>query len=352
MARRNLLLCFDAFGTLFSPKGSVVQQYAHVARQCGLAGFSEDELETHLMAAIRRERKLNPNYGKATDLGSTKWWTNIIHNTFTPLVPQDQTFPPGLVSRLIHRFASDEGYEAQPDLVSALRAVRHPKPLHGFDKVVVGVVTNSDDRVPSILSSFGLDVSPLRYGSEEQASPHPGDIYDIDFHCMSYDVGYEKPDVRIFNAAESMLARIITARHGEAPTPDQVQSWYKVYVGDEQAKDVVGATNAGWHPILLDVDSQASKIAKLEDCSEQSIADVFQRDAVMRVAVASRAAYTGLQTRKMSKLCCKEYSGVTKTLGRRAIDGACMAVNPSAVPFNESEKHSPLNPYIWVALGR
>lgn len=77
MTRRNLLLCFDAFGTLFRPKGSVVQQYAHVARQCGLTSFSPEDLETHLTAAIRQERRLNPNYGKATGLGATRWWTNV-----------------------------------------------------------------------------------------------------------------------------------------------------------------------------------------------------------------------------------------------------------------------------------
>lgn len=75
--KRNLLLCFDAFGTLFRPKGSVVQQYAHVARQCGITGFSEDQLATHLTAAIRHERAENPNYGKATGLGATRWWTNV-----------------------------------------------------------------------------------------------------------------------------------------------------------------------------------------------------------------------------------------------------------------------------------
>lgn len=188
-----------------------------------------------------------------------------------------------MVPSLIHRFASDEGYEAQPDLVPALRALRRPKSRHGLDKVVIGVVTNSDDRVPSILSSMGLNVSPLRYGSDETASPHPGDAYDVDFHCMSYDVGHEKPDVRIFNAADSMLARIITAREAMEPTPEQAHSWYKVYVGDEHTKDVVGATNAGWHPILLDADSQASEVAKLEDCPDRSLADVFQLHPVLRV---------------------------------------------------------------------
>ncbi|PMB65905.1 putative uncharacterized hydrolase C7D4.05 [Beauveria bassiana] len=278
--KRNLLLCLDAFGTLFSPKGSVAHQYAHVARQCGLTGFSDGELATHLMAAIREERTRNPNYGKATGLGATQWWTNVIHKTFTPLIPENQPFPPTLVPALIHRFASARGYDAQPDLVPALRALRRPKALHAFDKVVIGVLTNSDDRVPNILSSFGLNVSPLRYGADEHASPRPRDDYDVDFHCMSYDVGFEKPDARIFAAADSMLDRIVTAREGGSA---QGQDWYRIYVGDEHAKDVLGAANAGWHPILLDSDSQASDVPKLEDCPDQSIADVFQLHPVVRV---------------------------------------------------------------------
>jgi hypothetical protein len=76
-AKPNLLLCFDAFGTLFSPKGAVAQQYAEVARQCDITGFSDKELQFRLLAAIKDERKHNPNYGKATGLGATQWWTNV-----------------------------------------------------------------------------------------------------------------------------------------------------------------------------------------------------------------------------------------------------------------------------------
>lgn len=85
MAKPNLLLCFDAFGTLFSPKGAVAQQYAEVARQCGITGFSDNELRSRLMAAIKEEREQNPNYGKATGLGATKWWTNVSKGKPMPL---------------------------------------------------------------------------------------------------------------------------------------------------------------------------------------------------------------------------------------------------------------------------
>jgi len=77
MARPHLLLCFDAFGTLFRPKRSVAQQYAEVARQCGVTGFSDSELEASLKLAFKDEAKRNPNYGRATGLGATKWWTNV-----------------------------------------------------------------------------------------------------------------------------------------------------------------------------------------------------------------------------------------------------------------------------------
>jgi hypothetical protein len=77
MPKPNLLLCFDAFGTLFKPKGSVAQQYAEIARQCGMANITEKELQPHLGAALKAEMKQNPNYGKATGLGATRWWTNV-----------------------------------------------------------------------------------------------------------------------------------------------------------------------------------------------------------------------------------------------------------------------------------
>lgn len=183
----------------------------------------------------------------------------------------------------MHRFSSSEGYEAQRDLVPAIRALRQQKSLQGIDTIVIGIVTNSDDRVPSILSSFGLNVSPARYGSLDETGALPEKQYDIDFHCMSYDVGVEKPDRRIFNAAEIMLSHIITTRHGETPTEVGLESWQKVYVGDEYAKDVVGATSAGWNPVLLDVDGSSAEVASLEDCPPQTLQDLFKQHAVVRV---------------------------------------------------------------------
>jgi FMN phosphatase YigB (HAD superfamily) len=77
MARRNLLLCFDAFGTLFHPKSPVAEQYATVARQCGLEGFTTKDVQASFKTAFSSESKAHPNYGKASGMGAPKWWTNV-----------------------------------------------------------------------------------------------------------------------------------------------------------------------------------------------------------------------------------------------------------------------------------
>lgn len=91
----NLLLCFDAFGTLFSPKGGVARQYAEVARQCDVTGFSDKELKSRLLEAIKDEREKNPNYGKATGLGATRWWTNV--SKIPELFHTNQLYIPSLL---------------------------------------------------------------------------------------------------------------------------------------------------------------------------------------------------------------------------------------------------------------
>lgn len=42
--RRSLCLTFDAFGTLFHPRQPIATQYAAVAREHGLSGFTDEEI--------------------------------------------------------------------------------------------------------------------------------------------------------------------------------------------------------------------------------------------------------------------------------------------------------------------
>ncbi|KAK4243292.1 hypothetical protein C7999DRAFT_44866 [Corynascus novoguineensis] len=296
MAQRNLLLCFDAFGTLFHPRAPVLEQYITVAQQFGLGGFSIEDAEASFKTAFSRESKLHPNYGKASGMGASKWWTNVIHQTFQPLVRNGTELPKDLAPTLYRRFSSGEGYSLSSGVTSLLRSLKQ-KELEQRQRqrgqhfksprIVIGVITNSDDRVPNILSSLGLRVSPLRFGDPlGPVREPPAEQYDIDLHCMSYDVGFGKPDRRIFDAAEDLAVQLVATQeateHEQHIGPAQTAlPWLKLYVGDEYENDVLGARGAGWTPIFVGTEEvvsnqdrvldleQLGKSLTLEDLSQQ-----------------------------------------------------------------------------------
>jgi hypothetical protein len=79
-AKDNLLLCFDAFGTLFKPSNPIAVTYAEVAARHGIAtGGSQNakEVQERFKTAFKGESERNPNYGKATGLGAKRWWRNV-----------------------------------------------------------------------------------------------------------------------------------------------------------------------------------------------------------------------------------------------------------------------------------
>ena len=120
--------------------------------------------------------------------------------------------------------------------------------LWPWDKTVVGVITNSDDRVPDILESFGLKIGPRRVGTPDQRSAEAALEDDISFVVLSYDVGVEKPSRRIYNAAVDALKETLTGR-GDGLRVDDFE---KLYVGDSLGHDFFGARKAGWNALMLD----------------------------------------------------------------------------------------------------
>lgn len=83
--------------------------------------------------------------------------------------------------------------------------------------------------------------------------PSPDDKPDIDFAIMSYDVGFEKPHRRVFDAATDVLKNLLSAEGQAEPS---LEDWALVYVGDEVEKDARGSLDAGWDAILMDREGQ------------------------------------------------------------------------------------------------
>ena len=153
--------------------------------------------------------------------------------------------PEGLITALLTTFSTRKGYELFPDVIPLFRSLMDLKQkLQGpgnASSLIVGVLTNSDDRVSSILSSLALSVGPWRYGTDLTKKQHPdGHRNDFDFVAFSYDIGFSKPDPRIFNVTKDMVQK------------STGQDLRCIHVGDELEKDFYAALDAGWQGVLID----------------------------------------------------------------------------------------------------
>ncbi|KAE8144000.1 hypothetical protein BDV38DRAFT_289792 [Aspergillus pseudotamarii] len=290
---RTLLLTLDAFETLFHPRPSVPEQYVSAAHHFGLpkTAITAERVFAAFKPAFKAQSKARPNYGRDDVIrghygGPRQWWGEIIRGTFSQVLAEQQyhnnnrttnhnndnndsggqvDLPEGLVGYLLDRFASKEGYALYDDVgpfFSRIRAVKESGARLGpFDRVVIGVVSNSDDRVPAVLKSLGLRVGDCRAdegvdsmrlsGFEERSSSGVvvegsavnGGVNDVDLVVTSYEAGVEKPSPRIFE---------VTRRQAKALAPgDDLGDWTCVHVGDDLEKDYRAAVGAGWHGYFL-----------------------------------------------------------------------------------------------------
>lgn len=77
---------------------------------------------------------------------------------------------------------------------------------------------------------------------------------------LSYDVGCEKPDAKIFDAAVRMGVEMFE----EAGEGDCAGDFEKLYVGDSLVEDYQGAIGAGWKAVLLQREGDESGGGDLE----------------------------------------------------------------------------------------
>lgn len=281
---RTLLLTFDAFGTLFYPNPTVPEQYATVAHEFGLPrdAVTPQKVKEAFRDVYPAHAKRWPNYGRADVLrgkygGPKQWWGEVIRESFTRVLASDSSqsleFPSGMVDVLLDRFASDEGYALYEDVIPFFTRMRELRsfPTHRFDHIVLGIVSNSDDRVPAVLKALGLRVGDLRAdqdlssmelpGFEHRDGPgsgksHPSDQPDVDLDLVitSYEAGEGKPNRLIFDVAKRQ-ARLLPSNHMSSQAPaakrNKDDNWVCIHVGDEYEKDYRAAIDAGWESFLI-----------------------------------------------------------------------------------------------------
>jgi len=264
-ATRPVLLTFDANGTLFEPKESIALQYCEVARQFGLE-LAESDVQRTFILAYGKMMQEHPNYGLAAGMTPREWWGVVIHNTITPLLPEDTNIPLGIIPTLYRRFATSEGYKLCPGVRDFLNLLgtAFQAGVWAPRRTMLGIVSNSDPRVRSILESFNIQIRPSLY--PPRFTPHSRhQSYDFGpahfaFATLSSEVGNAKPSPAIYVdasvdaqiALDSLHAAASLTRSGNEVLRDIHSEFYHMHVGDSLDKDVIPALENGWDAILLD----------------------------------------------------------------------------------------------------
>jgi len=143
-----------------------------------------------------------------------------------------------------------------------------------YTQTFVGIVSNSDDRIGSVLTSLGVPVRGV-----EAPSSHPSPLSSetttkdneplVDFVVSSYHAGVEKPIRGIWDQAFEK-ARALSNKVGGSEDIE----WTRIHVGDNLYKDIYGAKDAGWRALWLRRDLALKSAKTLEDENNRTI----QRD--------------------------------------------------------------------------
>lgn len=150
-------------------------------------------------------------------------------------------------------FSTSKGYTLYEDAAELLHTIRKATAKSNrwpWESTVVGVVSNSDDRVPRVLRSLGLSVGKTRWKHSPVIDRKLYSVKapNIDFTVLSWDAGVEKPDPIIFRRAAQTAEQL--------PYVADLRKFVRLHVGDSIEKDVPASLNAGWKSILIDRDQK------------------------------------------------------------------------------------------------
>lgn len=197
---RPRLILFDFVGTLAEVRGGVGAAYARYARSQGAevdAALLEQGFRAAFKAIFLAEASLPADSAAARDA-----WHRIIAASFAHAGAPD--LGPRLAPGLYAWFATAEPWHVYPEVPAALQALNDAG-------VTLGILSNFDDRLPSLLEALDL-------------AKH------FDSITLPEDAGAPKPAPAIFHQA--------LARHEVAP----VEAWM---VGDSEPEDIHPAQSLG-----------------------------------------------------------------------------------------------------------
>ena len=225
---------FDAAGTLLHVTPSVGHVYADGAARHGVH-VDPDAINAHFRDEFRRRIAIPDHVSPfhTSEEEEAAWWYALVEAVFESAGARfaDGAFD-AYFAELHKHFAWPGPWRIYDDVVPTLDALE----ARGIRKAVL---SNWDSRLPLLLDRMGL-------------------ASRFEFILTSAEVGWRKPDPRIFDAA---LARLGQPRKRV------------LHVGDSHEQDVLGAQRAGVTPIHLQRDgrtpSAGRAISSLADLPSQ-----------------------------------------------------------------------------------
>lgn len=207
---------FDLVGTLIRSRASIGEQYADVAHRVGARSADPARLGAAFGRAMSEAPPMAFAEGSLEETAAAErdWWKDLVRRVVANADLDGVLAGPvfdRFFAELYDRFATGEAWETYPEVLPRLADLRSAG-------LAIGLITNYDTRVYSVLDAVGL--APL-----------------LDSVTIPALAGAAKPDPVIFARALEAL---------------QVAPGEAAFVGDEPADDYAGATAAGMLAILLD----------------------------------------------------------------------------------------------------
>ncbi len=212
---RLRVIFFDVVGTLLRVRGSVGQAYSQVAAEYGV-GVDPQALDRAFAQAFASAPPpaCGGLSGSSLLAWERAWWQQVVRQTFAgvgSLADFGEERFAAFFAHLFEYFAGADPWELYPETLPVLQA------LQG-EGIRLGVISNFDSRLPRVLQALGLE----------------GYFSSL---TLSTQVGYAKPDPRIFQAA--------LETQGIPPEA-------ACHIGDSYREDYQGATAAGLRALWLD----------------------------------------------------------------------------------------------------
>lgn len=235
------LVTFDATNTLLKFKVQPWEYYTILGRDYGFEG-SNEEIKSRLLDNYKLMWKKYPNFGKDS-MKWEDWWRQVVKKTFDGQLPSNANVE-GLATQLINDYKTTKCWHLTDGSHEVLNYLRN----YG---AFLGVISNFDPRLVEILHNVKID-------------------YKLDFIYNSFDIGFAKPDRKIF---DHVLMKDIPGK------PKNLLPKNCLHIGDDVEKDYKAAKAAGWNALLI------SKNKNLQDCIPKD--HIFPNLIDLRLAISN-----------------------------------------------------------------